>query len=190
MNLVKENAGEAIINNPAIPNEKNDEAVQTTASSIMDSLKGMLSSGKANDVLSMFSQQPEGNAVANSPVAAAASSNLISTLMSKFGIDSNQASGIASKLIPNVMNQFVNKTNDPNDNSFDIQGIFNSLSGNKTSGLDISSMVSKFGGNALDKNHDGKVDFSDLTAAFSGGKAEGGEGGGGLMDKISGLFGK
>ena len=39
INLVRENAGDAIINNPAIPNERNEEAVQDTSNSIVSSLQ-------------------------------------------------------------------------------------------------------------------------------------------------------
>ena len=44
---------------------------------------------------------------------------------------------------------------------------------------------------SLDKNNDGKVDLSDLTAAFTGGGQNGQEpkqGGGGIMDTLTGLF--
>ena len=169
MNLVKQNSGDAIINNPAIPNEQNEEAMSTASGSIMDTLKGMMSGGGAASVLNLFSQN--NNDVTNHPVTQNISTNLVSTLMNKFGLDSNKAGGIVSSLIPIVMSKLVSKTNDSNDNSFDIQGIFNSLSGNKTGGMDIGSLVSKFGGNSLDKNNDGKINLADLTAAFSGNNA-------------------
>jgi len=43
IDLVKQNAGSAIINNPAIPNEQNDAAINAAGSSIMDGLKNMIS---------------------------------------------------------------------------------------------------------------------------------------------------
>jgi Ca2+-binding EF-hand superfamily protein len=196
MDLVKQNSQEAIVNNPAVPNEQNDAVMETAGSSIMSTLQGMLSGGGASSVLNLFNQGNQAD-VSNHPVTQAASSNLVSTLMSKFGISGDKAGGIASMLLPVIMSKLVNKTNDSNDNSFNIQGIFNSLSGGKTGGMDIGSLVSQFGGNALDKNHDGKVDLSDLTAAFSGGGDNNTQqanttqsGGGGIMDTISGLFGK
>jgi uncharacterized protein YidB (DUF937 family) len=193
MDLVKQNSQEAIVNNPAVPNEQNDAVVQTASSSIMSTLQGLLSSGGASSVLNLFNQNNQAD-ISNHPVTQAASSNLISTLMSKFGISSDKAGGIASMLLPMVMSKLVNKTNDSNDGSFNIQGIFNSLSGGKTGGMDIGSLVSQFGGNALDKNHDGKVDLSDLTAAFSGDNTQQANttqnSGGGIMDTIAGLFGK
>ena len=195
MDLVKQNSQEAIINNPAVPNEQNDAVMQTAGSSVMSTLQGLLSSGGASSVLNLFNQNNQAD-ISNHPVTQTASSNLISTLMSKFGIGSDKAGGIASMLIPMVMSKLVNKTNDSGDSSFNIQGIFNSLSGGKTGGMDIGSLVSQFGGSGLDKNHDGKVDLSDLTAAFSGGSDNSQQtnstqnSGGGIMDTISGLFGK
>lgn len=196
MDLVKQNSGEAVVNNSAVPNEQNEEVMSAASGSIMDSLKGMMSGGGAANVLNLFNNQNSGADVSNHPVTQNVSSNLVSTLMSKFGIGGDKAGGIASMLIPIVMSKLVSKTNDSNDSSFNVQGIFNSLSGNKTSGMDIGSLVSQFGGNALDKNHDGKVNLADLTAAFSGdndnqqqqqqNQQQGG--GGGIMDTLSGLF--
>jgi F0F1-type ATP synthase delta subunit len=42
INLVRQNAGDAVINNPAIPNEKNEEAVETASGSIVSTLKNAL----------------------------------------------------------------------------------------------------------------------------------------------------
>ena len=193
MNLVKQNSGEAITNNPAIPNEQNEEAMNTASGSIMDTLKGMMSGGGAANVLSLFNQN--NNDVTNHPVTQNVSSNLVTTLMNKFGLDSNKAGGIASSLIPLVMSKLVSKTNDNNDNSFNLQGIISSLGGNSAGGLDIGSIVSKIGGSGLDKNNDGKINLADITSAFSANNEQGNnikneEDGGGMMDKLKGLFGK
>ena len=194
MNLVKQYSGDAVINNPNVPNEQNDAVMSTASGSIMDTLKGMMSGGGATRVLNLFSQNSNED-VTNHPVTQNVSSNLVTTLMDKFGFDSNKAGGIASSLIPMVMSKLVSKTNDNNDNSFDLQGIFNSLSGNKTGGMDIAGLLSKFGGSSLDKNNDGQVNLADLTAAFSGNNSQTNEqnpqqSGGGIMDTLKGLFGK
>ena len=47
LKLVKENAGDAIIKNPVIPNEKNDEAIHATTTSIFDLCISMPFSCKA-----------------------------------------------------------------------------------------------------------------------------------------------
>jgi uncharacterized protein YidB (DUF937 family) len=194
MNLVKQYSGDAIINNPAIPNEQNEDAVSTASGSIMDTFKGMISGGGAASVLNLFNQN-NSNDVTNHQVTQNVSSNLVTTLMNKFGLDSNKAGDIASSIIPMVMSKLVSKTCDVNDNSFNLQEIFGSLNGNKTGGMDIGSLLFKFGGNALDKNNDGQVNPEDLTAAFSGNSPQNNaqnneQGGGGIMDSLKGLFGK
>ncbi len=144
LQLVKENAGEAIINNPAIPNEQNDAAVETATDSIMDHLKGLAGGGNLDSVMSLF--QGSGNA-ADSPVVSNISSGVAGDLMKKFGIDQGAASNIVQQLIPVVMNKFVNKTNDPNDKSIDLQGIIGSLSGGqKGAGGILNSIKGLFGG--------------------------------------------
>ena len=42
-NLVKEQAGDSIINNPAIPNEQNDNAIQAASGSITEVLQEKVS---------------------------------------------------------------------------------------------------------------------------------------------------
>ena len=125
LSLVKEHAGEAIINNPAIPNEHNDEAISTTANGIMDHLKGLVSNGGIETIMGLFSG---GNNAVNNEVTNM-SGNIASSLMGKFGIGSEQAGGIVKMLIPTVINSLISKTNDPNDNSFDVQSIIGSLMG-------------------------------------------------------------
>ena len=198
MDLIKQNSQGAVVDNPAVPNDQNAAVMQETGSTIMTTLQSMLASGKANEVMSLFSNK--GGDVSDHPVTQNISGNLISNLMSKFGLNGQQAGGIASTVLPMILSKLVNKTNDSGDSSFNIQNIFNSLSGGSTSGLDIQSILSKFtgGGNAgtantagsnpLDQNGDGKVDLSDITAAFSG-NGNSNNAGGGILNSIKGLFG-
>lgn len=180
-NLVKQYAGDAVINNPAIPNDKNDAVINEASNSIVGGLKNILSSGNAQDILNMFSGR---QSVTNSPVTANISGGLIQNLMDKFGINHTAASGVAGKLVPNVMQSMVNKTNDPNDKSFDIQGIFNSLSGGSTSGFNVQALLNKLKGVGLDKDGDGDVDLQDLMKLIPGGT----NGAGGILDRVKGMF--
>jgi hypothetical protein len=203
LNLVKGHSQEAIVNNTDVPNEHNEAVQNEATNSIMSTLQGMLGSGGngAAQVLNLFSQNNAGADINNHPVAQSMSSNLVGSLMNKFGIGGNQAGGIVSMLLPMVLNKLVGgaSNNNAGAGGLGIQSIFNSLSGGKTGGMDIGSLISQFGGNALDKNHDGRVDLADLTAAFSGGgntqqteqqqQQQPQQGGGGIMDALSGLLG-
>jgi uncharacterized protein YidB (DUF937 family) len=131
LSLVKEHAGDAIVNNPAIPNEKNDEAISTTTNSIVDTLKSQVTSGKLSSITDLF----KGGDVNASSVSSSVQNNVVSDLMKKFGVDNAQATSIAQKIIPTVMEKFVKKTNDPNDKSFDLNSVMSSLSGADAGGM-------------------------------------------------------
>lgn len=131
INLVKEHAGDAIINNNAIPNEHNEAAINQTAGSITNTLSGMLKEGKMDQVTSLFSSGGD----ASHPVASKISANTVTDLMKKFGIDNAAATNIVSTMLPSVLKSFANKTNDPNDNSFDLNDITKFLGNNSGGGI-------------------------------------------------------
>ena len=140
LNLVKEHAGEAIVKNPTIPNEKNDAAINTAAGGIMDQLKNLAANGGMEKITDLF----KGGDVNNSTVVGSISKNVAGELMSKFGINQEQAGAIVKNLIPAVMSNLVKKTNDPNDKSFDLEGIIGSLAGGKLGG--VGDMMNKVKG--------------------------------------------
>lgn len=175
--LVKENADTAITNNAAIPNERNEEAVQEASTAIEESLKTSLAGGQVKEVANLFNGTGEN--VATNPVTQKATGNFIDRLQSRFGLNVQQSANIANNLIPTVLKRLVQRTSDPNDKSFDLQKIFNEVSEGKTNGMNVQGMMNKFKG-SMDKDGDGDVDMQDLKAFFSGN--------GGVADKIKGLF--
>jgi len=184
LELVKQQAGEAIVNNPAIPNQRNDEAIAEASGSIAGGLQDLFSrQGGLKDIMRMFSGQDQGAATNN--ITQHLSGGLVQNLMSKFGLDSQSAGNIAGSLIPGVLSNLVSKTNDPNDSSFSIQNIFNSFSGGQTSGMDIPGLMSKLKSGALDLDGDGDTDLQDIMLIMS---KSGGTGG--ILDKLKGLFGR
>jgi len=167
LDLIKQHAGSAIADNPAIPNEHTDAAVAVAGNSIVDTLKGMMASGNSQDVVNLFNHQ--GGDIANTPAAQQISGNFIQNLMNKFGLGQGAASGIAASVIPTILQKLVHKTNDPNDNSFNIQSIVTSLMG---------------GGGA------GGFDIGGILKQFTGGNASANSGGVGILDNLKNMMGK
>lgn len=179
-NLVKQFGGEAVVNNPAVPNEQNEAVMSEASSSIMDGLKNMVANGNVSDIASMFQGNNAGDS--SNPAIKNLIEQVSGNLGSKFGLSSEASTGVASNLIPQVLGGLVNKAKDPNDSSFNVSDIVNSISGGNGGG--IMDAISKYGGQfGLDQDGDGKIGMSDAMAAVS--KKSGGLGG--LLGK---LFGK
>lgn len=163
--LVRDNAQDAIVNNSAVPNEQNEAAIQAASSSIFDTLKEQLSSGNAASIADIFNK---GEASENSPVVQQATSSLTDKLAG-FGINAETAKSIGASIIPVILGKLANKTNDPNDSSFNIQDVLGKLAGGS----------------------DGKFDLTDVIGMFNGGgqaQTNSQPTEGGMLDKLKGLF--
>ncbi len=174
LDLVKSNAQDLIVNNQAVPNQFNEAAIGEAGSAIQNGLSSALQNGNIQDVLGMFGDTQN---LQNNPVVGNIVSQLAGSLGNKFGVDASQAQNIAASLIPQVLSQFTQKTNDPGDSSFNINDIMSNLSGGKAQGVDFGNIVSQL--------QSGKgVDFGGLASQLLGGNK------GGLGDMIGGFFGK
>ena len=158
--MVKQNAGDAIVNNPAIPNEHNEGAMQTVMSSVLGGLQQQAGGGNLGGLMSLLGGGGQG--AQNNPIVGGMVQNAVGGLMEKFGISNAAAAGIASSLIPMVMGQLINKANDPNDSSVDVGSIVNQAS--QTGGFDFGSLMSS-GTAAMS---DGKLDMGDIMNIAGG----------------------
>lgn len=164
-NLIREKAQAAIVDNPAIPNEKNEAAIEAASSSITDVLRQKLSNGDVNGLINSF-KNPSGQQATSTEVA-----DTFTSKLEGLGINLDSAKAIAASLIPGILAKFTQKTNDPNDSSFDFQDIVSQIAG-----------------------PDGKFQLSDLTNLFNKDEqstdsaSPGKESGGGMIDKLKDLF--
>ena len=198
-NLIKENSTEEVINNPIIPNEKNDAVIADATHSVVSELQGVLAGGGLQNVLSFFnngSNNTGGSGLLNNPIVSNIISNFTNKLTSNHGIPGDQAGNIANSLIPNVLSNLINKTNDPNNSSFDIGSIISSITGSGAQAgggnFDLSGIVSSFTNGGLDANNDGHVGIDDLISKLTSGaqQQQQGQPGGSenLMDMIKGFM--
>jgi hypothetical protein len=131
--LVQQNADESIVKNNALPNQFNNAAIEEVARQMFDGMQSQVTSGNAQQFTSMFGGGGNMSSMVNNPMVAQIISNIAGNFASKFGVSPQTASSIAMSLIPQVMNQFVNKTNDPNDRDFDLQDMLRGFTGNNQS---------------------------------------------------------
>ncbi|MEO7211058.1 MAG: hypothetical protein ABIY35_08930 [Chitinophagaceae bacterium] len=181
LDLIKDHSGNAIINNNDIPNEKNNEAIGLASNSVISGIQQAISSGNIKDILSLFSGKQD---VTQNPVTQNIQGSFIDQLKSKLGLDHSQASSAASGLIPDVLKNLVQKTNDPGNSQFNLQNILNQVTGGKTSGFNMQSLLDKYKSGAFDVDGDGDTDLQDVMAMLKGSGKEGG----GLMDTVKGFF--
>ncbi|MEA5458465.1 DUF937 domain-containing protein [Arcicella sp. LKC2W] len=170
MGLIQDQSQDAIVNNPAIPNEHNNDAMQTILGAITGGMQQQAQSGQGGlaglaGLLGGQSGQG-GSSLMSNPIVAGIAQQAIGGLMQKFGLGNSAAAGIVSQVLPGVLGSMISKTNDPNDNSFNM--------------TDIMGVMA-----------DGKVDMSDvmnIAGKFMGGGQQGGAAGG-LGGLLGGLFG-
>ncbi|MEO8535850.1 MAG: DUF937 domain-containing protein [Flavobacterium sp.] len=175
--LVQQYGSDAVVNNSAVPNEHNEAVVTEAGNSIFAGLQKIASEGGAEQLAGLFNgSSPIDN---SNPVVQQISKQLSGSLGEKFGLSSTDSAGVASSMIPQVLNSLVNKAKDPNDSSFQISDIISAISGNSGQASGIMDTISKYGMQfGLDQNADGKVDVADVLVIT---KSKGG---------ISGFIGK
>lgn len=189
MDLVREHAQGAVVNNPAVPNEQNEAVIGAATASIASGLQQELASGNTEGVLSLLGGGGN-NATTSNPVVSNISNNLVGTLLEKFNLDKGAAQQLATSLIPTVLSALGNRTSDPANGSFSLDGILNSLTGGSAQGINLQSVLGSLSG-GLDKNGDGQVNLEDLKSLLSNGaqqqqQANTGGGIGGLLKNLLG----
>lgn len=148
MGLIQDNSQQAIVKNPAIPNEKNQDAMQTIMSAVTNGLQVQAQNGAGGlgALTSLLGGQTGLNAstLMSNPIVANIAQQAITGLMQKFGLDKTAAAGIVSQILPNVMNSLITKTNDPNDTSFNLNDITGAFADGQFDMNDVKNIAGKF----------------------------------------------
>ena len=178
INLVQQFAGKAIVNNPAVPDSKNESVIESVADGILGGLKNEATSDGLGKLIGMFS-----SGSVSAPVSQSVQTSVVNSIMDKVGIQSATAKQIASAVVPLVLNALVKGVKDPNNSSLNGGNILSSLVGNKGNGIDFQALLDKGLGGS-----DGKFDLNDVMGML--GKNSGDNSAGGILGAVEGLFGK
>ena len=208
VDLIKGLAGDAVVNNPDVPNEHNDAVVAEATNTVTSGLQNMIAGGGLQNILSLFggggaAGQPQtGQGLLSNPIVNMMVGHFASKLMSKFGLGSSQANGVANNLIPNVLSGLINKTNDPNDSNFTLDNLLHTLTGGQStqvaqeqqasgnSGFSFQNLISQFTGGGGGQQSGGGGGIMDIVKKIAGGaqNQQQQSGGGGFMDMIKGFL--
>ncbi|MEO6818258.1 MAG: hypothetical protein ABI266_07600 [Ginsengibacter sp.] len=202
-NLVKGVANDNPDHSNMVPAEHKDAVVAEATNTVASGLRNMVAGGGVESLLSLFGGNnssniaQSGKGLLSNPIVSMMVGHFASKLMSKFNMGSGDASNVASSMIPNVISNLVNKTNDPSDNGFSLGGLLNSITGGKANELapqepgggGLSGMLGQLmgGGN---QNSGGGGGLMDIVKQLAGGAQQQQQknGGGGLMDLIKGFI--
>jgi hypothetical protein len=194
-NLVKNAAGQNV---PAeLPGDQKEEVVAEATNTVASGLRNMVAGGGAQNIINMFSGQQSGRGgLLGNPLVSMMVGHFANKLMNKFGMGQSTANNVSTNLIPSVLENLINKTNDPNDNQFSLDNLLKSITGGKTAqmaqeqgsgGGGLSDILGKLtsGGQG---NGGGLMDI--VTQLAQGAQGEQQKNGGSLLNIIRGFTGK
>ena len=188
MNLVRQHADQAVVSNPAIPNNQNEDAIQAISSGILGGLQKQAQGGGLENLLGMVMGHGSAGspgAIQHSPVTQGVQQNVQQSLIERLGISPQVAMSVAAAVVPMILSKLFNKAKDPADNSINQNEILTQATGKQ--GVDWMGMASS-------AMADGKLDMNDLMRVAGGfmggsGSAQGSQQSGGLGGMLGGLFG-
>ena len=202
-NLVKGVVNDNTNQNNILPAEQKDEVVAEATNTVASGLRNMVAGGGVESILGLFggnnnNDSKSEKSLLSNPIVMMMVGHFAGKLINKFKMNSGEANNVASSMIPDVISNLVNKTNDPNNNGFSLEGLLNSITGGKVSELapqqasgggGLQDILGKLmgGGNANSGNGGG---IMDIVKQLAGGAQQQQQrnGGGGLMDLIKGFM--
>ena len=187
--LVKGEATETVINNPDVPNQYNNDVVAEATNTVASGLRNVVAGGGVQNVLSMFGGNTNKKSLLSNPIVSMMMGHFASKLINKFKLGTSQANNLSGNLIPNVLGQLINKSNDRNDSSFSLEKLLASITGGRSNEVTsqsggIGGLLNQFNGGSQ-SNGGGLLD---IVKTLAGGAQEQQQrNGGSLLDLIKGF---
>jgi len=147
LGLIKNTASNYISSNSAIPEDKKEATVNTTAHAIGEGLQQNLSLSNLSGLTSLFSNNNAGVSNSN-PIVNSITNNVVSSLVQKVGLPQGIANTVASSVVPIVMKAISGKVNDPNEKGFNLESLVQSFTGggNNSGSENIMGTIGKLFG--------------------------------------------
>lgn len=184
-----------VVQNPAIPNEYNQQVLGEAGNSIIGGLQGMLANGGLTQIMRLFSsggnnQQSQAGGIAgllSNPMVQNIIQSFTGKLTGQYNLSPVAAQQVGNSLIPAVLQRFSQQVSDPNDKSVDFNSVIQSLTGGQAGGTNFNDLAARFSNVGGDVDGDGDVDLQDIIASVSGAARNNQQasGGNGIMDMIS-----
>ena len=187
--LVKGQATETVINNPAVPNEQNNEVVAEATNTVASGLRNIVAGGGVQSLLALFGGGNDKKSLLSNPIVSMMMGHFAGKLMNKFNMNSSQANNLSGNLIPSVLGSLINKTNDPNDQAFSLENLLGSITGNRSGfstgqGGGLQDLLSQLGGGGAQRGGGGMMD---IIKDLAGGAQQQQQTNGNLLDLIKGF---
>jgi hypothetical protein len=213
--LVKGLGKETVVENPEVPNEYNNDVMAEATNTVASGFRNIMAGGGLESIINLFrggggGGQSQAGGIGNlmkNPIVSMMVGYFISKLVKKYNMSSPSASNVATNLIPNVINSLIEKTRDPNNSNFTLDGLIKSFTGgggaeeyqpqnNGGGGFNFQDLISKFTGGGNGNGGTGGINIQDIinkvterTRSNIGNQEQtAGGGGGGLFDLIKGFI--
>jgi len=123
--LVKNNAGRAIIDNPAIPEKCHEAVINDASSSIIEVLKSQVETGRLKDVVKYF----QFSGIYNNPLITSATNKFANKLNNFYGVEPKAALATANALIPPVMQELIRQSKSEQNKELALGSLLSKLNG-------------------------------------------------------------
>jgi hypothetical protein len=125
--LVKNNAGTAVIDNPAIPVKYHEAVINEASSSIIEVLKNQLETGRVKELVKFF----QFSGIYNNSLVSSIINKFANKLNNFYGIEPESAMSAANSLITPVMAELVKESKDAKNLDFGLSNFLSKLNGNR-----------------------------------------------------------
>jgi len=134
--LVKNNAGRAIIDNPAIPEKYHEAVINDASSSIIEVLKSQVETGRLKDVVKYF----QFSGIYNNPLITSATNKFANKLNNFYGVEPKAALTTANALIPPVMQELIRQSKSEQNKELALGSLLSKLNG---SNININTLLNQ-----------------------------------------------